>query len=76
MNPSPDETEQLMQAMGAVYVKIPDVQLAIASGVMPPEKQKTFGELLVQLGNLLQEHAAKRVALDNLIIRLGEDPDV
>jgi hypothetical protein len=64
-----------MQAMGVVHVKIPTVQLGIATGSIPATEEKEFGGILVQLGNLIQEHANKRVALENLTIRLGEDSD-
>jgi hypothetical protein len=64
-----------MQAMGVVNVKMPAVQLGIATGSIPATEEKEFGGILVQLGNLIQEHANKRVALGNLIIRLGEDEE-
>jgi hypothetical protein len=72
-HPLPDETEQLMNAMHAVYVKIPDVQLGIASGAMPTDQQQDFGNLLVQLGELLREHASKRRAFPGLITKLDQD---
>lgn len=58
--PSAEETVELMRAMGAVNVKMPTMQLGIADSSLTPEQQTAFGELLMNLGQLVRDHAQKR----------------
>lgn len=59
-SPSAEETVELMRAMGAVNVKIPTTQLAIADNSLPPDEQARFGQLLIDLGRLVKQHAERR----------------
>lgn len=53
----PDEqTQALITALAAVSVHIPQVIHALRQRTLPAAKQHEFGELLSDLGALLQEH--------------------
>lgn len=58
--PSAEETVELMRAMGAINVQMPTTQLGIADNSLSPQQQTAFGELLMNLGQLVREHAQKR----------------
>ncbi|GAA1974763.1 hypothetical protein [Amycolatopsis minnesotensis] len=56
-----DATASLLEALGAVNQRVPDVIRALAIGDMLPLKQHQFAGLLIQLGELLHRHADSRL---------------
>lgn len=55
------ETTDLVAALTILKGKIPYVCLAMTQGHLDPEQQTRFGDLLIQLGQLLQEHLPTQI---------------
>lgn len=51
------QTAQLLQALGAVTKHTPQVVRELAAGQLSPARQREYGGLLTELGELLQAHA-------------------
>lgn len=51
------EITDLIAALKALQRQIPQVCLAMIHGQLDPDQQAEFGDLLIQLGQLMQQHA-------------------
>lgn len=52
-----EETEALVQAMIKVSASLPTAALKLREAAMSPEQRHTLGALLIELGDLLHQHA-------------------
>jgi len=60
----PDETvAELVRALGAVNQHVPRLISGLLTGGMPPVKQHEFASLLIELGELLHQHADDHTGL-------------
>ena len=51
------ETRELLAALHKLHQAMPNVLVGIWDGSLPPDKQVAFGDLLVDAGDLVREHA-------------------
>lgn len=61
-------TRELLGMLVKLNQAVPGLVLGVLDDTLTPDKQAEFGELLVDAGQLLQEHAQER-------IRIVESPD-
>jgi hypothetical protein len=54
------ETREVLAAMAAVNRKVPEVALGFMDDSISPVQESEFGDLLIELGELLHAHAHDR----------------
>jgi len=52
-----EQTTQLLEALKAVNAHVPRIILGLAAGDLLVDKQHAFAALLIELGELLHQHA-------------------
>ncbi|HEX3649537.1 MAG TPA: hypothetical protein VHV49_14010 [Pseudonocardiaceae bacterium] len=58
-----DETRELLGVLAKLNQAVPSLVLGVLDNTLTPAKQAEFGELLVDAGQLLQEHAQERAKI-------------
>ncbi|MGH3623629.1 MAG: hypothetical protein ACRDQ5_17820 [Sciscionella sp.] len=68
-------TRELLAALAAMNRKIPEMCLALMDDTLSPQRQAEFGELLIQLGEALREHARTERAevVEGMTTDIGHD---
>lgn len=51
------ETEALVRALAASAVNLPTAALQLRQGLMSSERQRELGAMLIELGELVRQHA-------------------
>jgi hypothetical protein len=57
------ETRAVLAALAAVNRKVPEVALGFMDDSISPAQESEFGDLLIELGELLHSHAHDRTFL-------------
>ena len=57
------ETRELLGMLAKLNQAVPGLVLGVLDNTLTPAKQAEFGELLVDAGQLLQEHAQERTRI-------------
>ncbi|WP_410671951.1 hypothetical protein [Amycolatopsis sp. cmx-4-68] len=53
------ETAELLTSLGSVHQAVPAVIRELATGTMPPERQRQFAGLLAELADVVAAHAGE-----------------
>ncbi|RSM40185.1 hypothetical protein DMA12_27590 [Amycolatopsis balhimycina DSM 5908] len=56
------ETAELITSLGSVHRAVPTVVRELATGTMPPERQRQFAGLLAELADVVAAHAGEPAA--------------